>query len=155
MSKKIIAANCCGNCTYSNRPRKPEDHEAHYMVSKTQRWCYLHKMRCTRECVCENFELEVKRGGVPAIKRVLKFNERATRIKQVAQMMKDKGLKTINFKNMTLTEIDGWLFHIYGCSYTNGAVTKVHTYHLRDDDNAFDKYEKELREAIENYGKEI
>ena len=153
MNKELKYAQCCGNCIHSNKPKKPEDHEAHYMVAKTQRWCYKHKMRCTRECVCEDFELETKKGGVPAIKRILKFNDRANRIKEVAQMMKDKGLKIIDCENRTFTEIDGWLHKVFGYSHSNGVVTKMHTYNVRDDDNDFDKYEKALREAINNHGK--
>lgn len=52
---------CCGNCVHCNRPKQPQDHEAHYMVAKTERWCFNHKCYITRESVCESFELEEKK----------------------------------------------------------------------------------------------
>ena len=32
---ELICARCCGNCIHSSKPKKPEDHCAHYDVAKT------------------------------------------------------------------------------------------------------------------------
>ena len=83
-------AQCCGNCTHSSRPKKPDDHAAHYDVAKTESWCYLHNQHITRECVCGDFEQDNKRGGVPACKRVFAFNNKLTYYNQIFSSIKDK-----------------------------------------------------------------
>lgn len=106
-------AECCGNCVHCNRPKQPSDHAAHYTVAKTQRWCYHHKFRTTREAVCDNFELEQKKGGVPAIKRVFNFHKRAERIKRIAEKMKGREIEVFGY---VVFEENGWLYRKYNTS---------------------------------------
>jgi hypothetical protein len=134
-------AECCGNCVHCNRPKQPSDHAAHYTVAKTQRWCYHHKFRTTREAVCDNFELEQKKGGIPAIKRVLNFHKRAERIKGLAEKMKDREIEVFGY---TIFEQNGWLyrrFRMFGRTYEDP---------FEDDaghrDDMLDRLEKELEE---------
>ena len=94
---KLDFAKCCGNCVYASKPKKPECHAAHYDVAKTERWCYNHGIYITRETVCDDFAVESKRGGIPACKRVLKFNEKLSALKELQKRFKRLGLlgKTI------------------------------------------------------------
>ena len=92
-------AKCCGNCIHSSRPKKPEDHAAHYDVSKTERWCYLHNQYITRECVCDSFDQDNKRGGVPACKRVFAFNRKLVMYNAILATIKERygeDVKTID-----------------------------------------------------------
>lgn len=83
-------AQCCGNCIHSSRPKKPNDYAAHYDVAKTERWCYLHSQHITRECVCDSFEQDNKRGGVPACKRVFAFNNKLALYYKILSFVKEK-----------------------------------------------------------------
>lgn len=143
--KNIEIANCCGTCTHCNRPKKPLDHEAHYEVAKTQRWCYLHKLRTTRECVCDDYEREVKKGGVPACKRVFKFNERAERIKAIIEEMKKVGIEEIKIFNKIFVLHNDWLCERIAYSWND----EFSFYKVRDDEGRFDEYEKLLKEALQ------
>lgn len=130
-------AQCCGNCVYCNRPKRPEDHAPHYETAKTQRWCYFHKFRTTREAVCDNFEQEQKKGGIPAIKRVLKFHQRAQRIKDIAKKL---GEQKIYLKNtITVSQKDGWLYY----EYKWGGF-----YHFEDNVGHMDHYLDELEKQL-------
>lgn len=84
---QLIPAQCCGNCVHVSRPKKPDDHIAFYEVSKTERWCYKHNWYITRECVCQDFEPENKKGGIPACKRAFAFNKKAEEIKELHKRM--------------------------------------------------------------------
>lgn len=85
-------AKCCGNCIHASKPRKPDNHAAHYDVAKTERWCYLHNVHITRETVCDDFSWETKKGGVPACKRVFKFNEKLLLLREVQRKFKELNL---------------------------------------------------------------
>lgn len=98
----LTFAKCCGNCVHSSRPKKPEDHAAHYDVAKTERWCYKHNCYITRETVCDEFEQDNKKGGVPAAKRILKFNQKLRKYNE----LRDKAQK------LGITEVQG-SEHIY------------------------------------------
>lgn len=120
-------AQCCGNCVHSSRPKKPDDHVAHYDVAKTERWCYLHSQYITRECVCDSFEQDNKRGGVPACKRVFAFNNKLSFYRQMLALIKERygvHVKTIDvpqeigskwesivIKDNLLGLVDDWYTH--------------------------------------------
>lgn len=90
MNKPIIEiAKCCGTCTGANRKAQPksEDHVAHYMVAKTERWCEKHGIPTVREAVCPDWELEPKKGGTPAVKRALKQNRRLKAILELKKSL--------------------------------------------------------------------
>jgi len=93
---KLEIAKCCGTCIHCNKPKQPEEHAAHYMVAKTERWCYLNKLNTTRECVCENYEIDTKKGGVRACKRIFSFNDRAERILKLVNKMKEFNIEELN-----------------------------------------------------------
>ena len=93
----LTFAKCCGNCVHSSRPKKPEDHAAHYDVAKTERWCYKHCCYITRETVCDEFEQDNKKGGVPAAKRILKFNQKLKKYNE----LRDRA------KELCVTEVQG------------------------------------------------
>ena len=87
---ELKIANCCGNCKHVSRPKQPsETHEAYYNVAKTERWCYLHNWHITRETVCDDFELEPKKGGASACKRVFAFNKKVETITALRERMKN------------------------------------------------------------------
>lgn len=98
---ELSCAQCCGNCMHSSRPKKPEDHVAHYDVAKTERWCYKHNFYITRETVCSDFSLESKKGGVPVCKRIFKFNSKLLLLQQLRARIKKLGLlgKAIEIDN--------------------------------------------------------
>lgn len=82
-------AYCCGNCIHSSRPKTPNEHEAYYNVAKTERWCYKNNWYITRECVCDDFELDSKSGGVPACKRAFAFNNKVVEINLIRKKMNE------------------------------------------------------------------
>ena len=87
---ELKIANCCGNCKHVSRPKQPsETHEAYYNVAKTERWGYLHNWHITRETVCDDFELESKKGGASACKRVFAFNKKVEKIVALRERMKN------------------------------------------------------------------
>ena len=85
---ELTMAKCCGNCVHVSRPKKPDDHIPFYEVPKTERWCYKHNWYITRECVCQDFEPESKKGGIPACKRAFAFNKKAEEIRDIRERMK-------------------------------------------------------------------
>lgn len=94
---ELRIANCCGACKYVNQPKKYEDHAAHYTVAKTERWCYKHGIPVTRETVCDEFELEDKKGAVPAFKRILAFNRKLEKIIEIKNWMEENNIQTITY----------------------------------------------------------
>lgn len=103
----LTFAKCCGNCVHSNKPKKPEDHAAHYSVAKTERWCYKHNCYITRETVCDEFEQENKKGGVPAVKRILKFNQKLQKCKELAERAEKLGVTQLAGSYYTYILTDG------------------------------------------------
>ena len=105
---ELTIAECCGNCVHVSRPKHPDDHMAFYEVAKTERWCYKHNWHITRECVCQDFELESKKGGVPACKRAFAFNKKAQEINELRERMKRLGIPYVyegeNYKRYSIDE---------------------------------------------------
>ena len=91
----LTFAKCCGNCIHSNKPKKPSDHAAHYDVAKTERWCYRHCCYITRETVCDEFEQENKKGGVPAAKRIFKFNQKLQKYNELCDRARELGVTEV------------------------------------------------------------
>lgn len=91
----LTFAKCCGSCIHSNKPKKPSDHAAHYDVAKTERWCYKHNCYITRETVCDEFEQENKKGGVPAAKRIFKFNQKLQKYNELRDKANQFGVMEI------------------------------------------------------------
>ena len=148
--KELKIAQCCGTCIHTNKPKQPRAHEAHYCVAKTERWCYLNRYKVTRESVCDAYEMDNKKGGVPAHKRVLKFNERANRILKLVKAMQDNNideLKITDYSEHTYVVKDGWLFEKY--KVTMFGEDRIS--YWREDSTAkeFDEKEKYLWEALE------
>lgn len=113
---ELEIAKCCGTCIHCNKPKKPTNHEPHYSVAKTERWCYLNNIKTTRECVCDCFEINNKRGGVPACKRIFKFNERAKKIMALIEAMKENNIDRLTIKNWSATSYvihKNWLYEEY------------------------------------------
>ena len=98
MQVNISFAKCCGNCMHASKPKKPDTHAAHYDVAKTERWCYLHNIYITRETVCDDFSWETKKGGVPACKRILKFNEKLLLLRKIQRKFKKLNLLNVEMK---------------------------------------------------------
>lgn len=94
---ELRIANCCGACKHVNRPKKPEDHDPYYSVAKTERWCYKHGIPVTRETVCDEFELDSKKGAVPAFKRILAFNRKLEKIIEIKNWMEENNIQTITY----------------------------------------------------------
>ncbi|MEE1085023.1 MAG: hypothetical protein UH850_14950 [Paludibacteraceae bacterium] len=92
----LMFAKCCGNCMHSNKPKKPSDHAAHYDVAKTERWCYKHNCYITRETVCDEFEQENKKGGVPAAKRIFKFNQKLQKYNELRDKANRLGITDLS-----------------------------------------------------------
>lgn len=103
---ELRIANCCGACKYVNRPKKPEDHAAHYTVAKTERWCYKYGIPVTRETVCDEFELETKRGAYSAFKRILAFNKKLEKIIEVKKWMKENNIEKITHRDYDFSVIN-------------------------------------------------
>lgn len=105
---ELTIAECCGNCVHVSRPKHPDDHMAFYEVAKTERWCYKHNWHITRECVCQDFELESKKGGVPACKRAFAFNKKAQEINELRERMKWLGIPYVyegeNYRRYSINE---------------------------------------------------
>lgn len=95
--KELNYAICCGNCIHSSRPKNPDDHAPHYYVAKTERWCYLNHCFITRELCCESYDPDIKKGGIPAAKRVLAFNKKLDLLRIFEEKL--NGRKISYFKN--------------------------------------------------------
>lgn len=120
----LIAAECCGNCVHVSRPKKPDEHIPFYEVSKTERWCYKHNWYITRECVCQDFVPESKKGGIPACKRAFAFNKKAEEIRTLRERM--KALNVPYIYNETGT---------FRYSILNGQILKEQCCHSRWNSN--------------------
>lgn len=92
---ELTCAKCCGNCVHSSKPKKPEEHCAYYNVAKTERWCYKTNRYITRETVCDLFEQNNKSGGVPAAKRIFKFNTKLEKLRALCDMTERLGIATL------------------------------------------------------------
>lgn len=146
-------AKCCGNCVHCNRPKQPQDHEPHYMVAKTERWCFKNNLYITRETTCDNFEMEEKKGGVPAIKRVKKFNERATRIMNLINQMKSCGIEELNCYGTIYCIHNNWLYE--KTNYKNHwGEPADYFWKIDAKSNNFDRKENLLKETLLNIKKE-
>ena len=143
-------AKCCGTCIHCNKPKRPTEHEAHYMVAKTERWCYLNNIKTTRECVCDCYEIDNKKGGVPACKRIFKFNERAERILTLVKAMNDnhvEKLETTGWNPTTYVVRNGWLYIEHQYKRITGEI--VISYYKVDSCSAdFDRIEKILWQIL-------
>ena len=146
---EIKIAQCCGTCIHSNKPKQPQEHEAHYMVAKTERWCYLNKCHTTRECVCDNYEIDNKKGGVPACKRVFKFNERAKRILKLMELMQENGIEELNtygWNPRSYIIKNNWLYERHKWTYNQ--EEKYYDWLISSKENSFDDIEKDLLDDL-------
>jgi hypothetical protein len=107
VNMNLRIAECCGSCKHSNKPKKPEDHAAHYSVAKTERWCYKNGIPVTRESVCDNYEMETKKGAVPAFKRILAFNKKLEKIIEVKNWMEENNIEKITYRNYDFAIVNG------------------------------------------------
>ena len=113
-------AECCGSCIHVNRPKKPEDHAAHYSVAKTERWCFKHSIPTMREAVCDSFELEKKKGANPAFKRILSQNKKLQQIIEIKNYMVENKIERIDkgYYDYYYAVVDDRLCECYISSYT-------------------------------------
>lgn len=153
---ELKIASCCGNCKHVSRPKQPSEHEAYYSVAKTERWCYLHNWYITRETVCDDFELEPKKGGAVACKRVFAFNAKVEKIVALRERMKNGNVpyayrkdnirrysiddKRPYIKIDMLSKKDGELYYEY-----------IWSYGPKDSDT--NNYIKEIEEYLDSIGK--
>lgn len=111
----LTFAKCCGNCIHSSRPKKPEDHAAHYDVAKTERWCYKHNCYITRETVCDEFEQDNKKGGVPAAKRILKFHQKLQKYNELRDRANQLGITEIQgSEHIYVLRDNKWYYKYHG-----------------------------------------
>ncbi len=98
---KLSIAKCCGACMHVNKPKKPQDHAAHYEVAKTERWCYKYNIPTVREAVCEEgFELAAGRCAAKTnLGRANKQNERLQRILAIRDWMVEHNIDKIPYYN--------------------------------------------------------
>lgn len=124
----LTFAKCCGNCVHSSIPKKPEDHAAHYDVAKTERWCYKHNCYITRETVCDEFEQENKKGGVPAAKRIFKFNQKLQKYNELREQAEMLGITELPGDYEYYVLIDGrWCY-----KYTSLGGVYYHSIRCKD-----------------------
>lgn len=133
----LTFAKCCGNCVHSSRPKKPEDHAAHYDVAKTERWCYKHNCYITRETVCDEFEQDNKKGGVPAAKRILKFNKKLKKYNELRDKAQRLGITEVPGSDCIYKLKDNKWYY----KYTNWSSTTYWSISCKDKDA-----EKQLKE---------
>ncbi len=107
-------ANSCGSCLYSNRPKTPREHAAHYEVAKTERWCYKHNCHITRECTCDDHE-GTSRAAKTAYTRINNFNERLRKIKKLIEFI---GNDVIIVDERYYYVSNGWLKYKYSSMYS-------------------------------------
>lgn len=136
----LTFAKCCGNCIHSNKPKKPSDHAAHYDVAKTERWCFKNNCYITRETVCDEFEQENKKGGVPAAKRIFKFNQKLQKHNELRDKAERWGVTELQGDCESYALIDGrWCY-----KYTALGTPYYHPIRCKDRDA-----EKQLNEIEE------
>jgi hypothetical protein len=97
---KLELANCCGSCEFSNKPKKPQDHAAHYEVAKTERYCFLYHVPTMREAYCDSYKFNKKTAAYRAYCRVAKQLERQELILQIAAMMIEKEITCYKSKDL-------------------------------------------------------
>lgn len=102
----------CGSCIHTNRPKQPREHAAHYEVAKTERWCFKHNCRVTRETSCDDHE-GVNRAAKTAFTRINNYNERLDIIREVVKLLGDKEVKTKDYHYTFLVE-DNRLKYYWG-----------------------------------------
>ena len=110
---EIRIAHCCRACKHSSKPKKPEDHAAYYSVAKTERWCYKHGINITRETVCDEFEIENKKGAVPAFKRILAFNKKLEKIIEIKNWMQNSSIDVITYDRLDFAIVDDKIHYKY------------------------------------------
>jgi hypothetical protein len=135
---EIKIAQCCGACKYVNIPKKPEDHAAYYTVAKTERWCYKHGIPVTRETVCDEFEIENKKGAVPAFKRILAFNKKLEEIIRIKNWMEENNILSIKYSTYEFSIVKGKVYYRYtdwnsdwylvSCKESNGYERLIKAY---------------------------
>lgn len=141
----LTFAKCCGNCVHSSRPKKPEDHAAHYDVAKTERWCYKHNCYITRETVCDEFEQDNKKGGVPAAKRILKFNQKLQKYNELRDKAKELGVVEIQgSEHIYVLRDNKWYYKYHGWRW-EGSYWAIRCKN-RDAEEQLNEIEKKLNE---------
>lgn len=110
---ELKIAICCGSCKHVNKPKISEDHAAHYSVAKTERWCYKNNIVVTRESVCNNHELENKKGAVPAFKRILAFNKKLEKIITIKKWMEENNISIITDGNRDFSIVNDKIHYKY------------------------------------------
>lgn len=131
----IEAARCCSTCVWANTKKfnPGEDHAPHYMIAKTERWCVKHQIPTVREAVCESWEIEQKRGGVPAVKRALRQNKRLRAILDFKKRLCVE--KAIDWNGYRFSVVDGFVQY----SYRNNSILENSWYRVSCKDTQFDK----------------
>lgn len=141
----LTFAKCCGNCIHSSRPKKPEDHAAHYDVAKTERWCYKHNCYITRETVCDEFEQDNKKGGVPAAKRILKFNQKLRKYNELRDRAQKLGVTEIQgSEHIYVLKDNKWYYKYHGWRW-EGSYWAIRCKD-RDAEDQLKEIEKKLNE---------
>jgi hypothetical protein len=101
-----------------------ETHAAHYSVAKTERWCHKLNIPVSRESFCkdENYEMEIKKGGVPAVKRA---NSQIRRLEKILKL-KEKILKDgpIEYENKRYIISDERVCYVY-CNWNDNRPSYV------------------------------
>jgi hypothetical protein len=94
----LRVSECCGTCIHVNSPNIPEDHAAHYMVAKSERWCSKNNIPTMKEAVCDNYELNTK-GASRKFGRIKKQNERLQKIIEIKEYMMSNRIDKIESHN--------------------------------------------------------
>jgi hypothetical protein len=95
---ELKISSCCGACKYSNKPKTPDEtHAPHYTIAKTERWCFKHEVHTIREATCTDFEMETKKGAVPAYKRILTFNKKLSNIIRIKEWMQQNSIEVLYY----------------------------------------------------------
>lgn len=126
---------------YSNRPKTPRGHAAHYEVAKTERWCYKHNCHIIRESACDKWE-GTNRATRGNLTRVNSFNRRIERVRGIVRAMGDKKITIKVGTEKTFYVENGWLKYRYEHFFDkdgNSVNTKSSS-----DDRYLDILEKEL-----------
>jgi hypothetical protein len=141
-------AKCCSSCINSNKPRKQENHIPYCTTAKTERWCYKNQCMVTRESTCENYEIESKKGAIPAYKRILSFNRRLEWFKEIVKWMQDNNIEFLQSEDKRYTVLEDKLCRGH-YSYRS---EQYQYYVLSCKSNHEDEY---LKKAIENYKNKV
>lgn len=144
---EITLGTSCGSCLNSNRPKQPREHAAHYEVAKTERWCFKHDCHVTRESTCDDYE-GVNRSGKTAFTRIVKFNERLIKVREVVKLIGDKKIIT---KDYVFFVKNNWLYYVYGNDLmkVNESNYYMH-YPIRSKDSSTDRKLVAIKEILTN-----